>query len=181
MCKISIDKRKCVNCENNHSIWSFQYKIKIIEKYKISNIWRTKSILHSINFKYIQQTTFNELDVDAQQTFNDEEVMSSTSFYCFSIKKVLIQKKNNDFEKHYAFKNEKLFNKWNNRQTNVVTKFKTQHVVVFASAKRQRNVNVQQLNEQRVRCFEKSLKYANDSKDSAEHANADIDSILDCF
>jgi hypothetical protein len=54
MCKISIDKKKCVNCENNHSIWSFQCKVKVIEKDKISNIWRTKSILHSINFKNIQ-------------------------------------------------------------------------------------------------------------------------------
>ncbi len=79
-CKISIDKRKCVNCESNHSIWSFQCKVKIIEKDKISNIWCTKSILHSINFKNIQQTTFNERDVDAQQTFSDEEISSSTSF-----------------------------------------------------------------------------------------------------
>jgi hypothetical protein len=64
-CKISIDKKKCVNCENNHSIWSFQCKIKVIEKNKISNIWRTKSILHLINFKNIQQTTFKEFVVDA--------------------------------------------------------------------------------------------------------------------
>ncbi len=89
-CRISIDKKKCVNYENNHSIWSFKYKIKIIEKNKISNIWRTKSILHSIDFKNIQQTTFNEFDVDAQQTFNDEKITSSTSFFCFSIKKILI-------------------------------------------------------------------------------------------
>jgi hypothetical protein len=91
-CKISIDKKKCVNCESNHSIWSFQCRIKIVEKDKISNIWRTKSILHSINFKNIQQTTFNELDVDAQQTFNDETITSSTSSFCFSIKEILIKK-----------------------------------------------------------------------------------------
>jgi hypothetical protein len=92
-CKISIDKRKCVNCENNHSIWSFQCKIKIIEKNKISNIWRTKSILHSINLKDIQQTTFKEFDVSVQQTFSRKKITSSTSFFCFSIKEVLIQKK----------------------------------------------------------------------------------------
>ncbi len=82
-CKISMNKRKCVNCESNHSIWSFHCKITIIEQDKNSNIWRTKSILHSINFKNIQQTTFNELDVDAQQAFKDEKVseryLSSTS------------------------------------------------------------------------------------------------------
>jgi hypothetical protein len=92
-CKISTNKSKCVNCENNHSIWSFQCKVKVIEKDKISNIWRKKSILHSINFKNIQQTTFSELDVDAQQTFIDEEITSSTSSFCFSIKEVLIQEK----------------------------------------------------------------------------------------
>jgi hypothetical protein len=89
-CKISIDKKKCANCESIHSIWSFQCKIRIIEKNKISNIWRTKSILHSINFKDIQQTTFKEFDVDVQQTFNRKKNTSSTSFFCFSIKEILI-------------------------------------------------------------------------------------------
>jgi hypothetical protein len=92
-CKIFIDKRKCVNCEDNHSIWSFQCKIRVIEKNKISNIWRTKSILHSIDFKDIQQTTLKKLDVDAQQTFNRKKITSSTSFFCFSIKEILIQEK----------------------------------------------------------------------------------------
>ncbi len=92
-CKISIDKKKCANYESNHSIWSFQCKVKVIEKDRISNIWRTKSILHSINFKNIQQTTFNELDVDAQQTFNDERITSSTSSFCFFINEILIQEK----------------------------------------------------------------------------------------
>ncbi len=77
----------------NHSIWSFQCKIKVIEKDKISNIWRTKSILHSIDFKDIQQTTFKKLDVDAQQTFNRKKSTSSTLFFCFSIKEILTQEK----------------------------------------------------------------------------------------
>jgi hypothetical protein len=90
-CKISIDKRKCANCEDNHSIWSFQCKIRVIEKDRISNIWRTKSILHSIDFKDIQQTTFRELDVDAQQTSSSKKITSSTSSFCFSIKEILTQ------------------------------------------------------------------------------------------
>jgi hypothetical protein len=90
-CKISIDKRKCANCEDNHSIWSFQCKIKVIEKDRISNIWRTKSILHSIDFKDIQQTTFKKLDVDAQQTFSSKKITSSTSSFCFSIEEILTQ------------------------------------------------------------------------------------------
>ncbi len=92
-CKISIDKKKCVNCESNHSIWSFQCKIKVIEKNRISNIWRTKSILHSIDFKDIQQTTLKEFDVDAQQTFSRRKITSSTSSFCFSIEEVLTQEK----------------------------------------------------------------------------------------
>jgi hypothetical protein len=49
--------------------------------------------LHSINFKNIQQTIFNELDIDAQQAFIDEEITSSTSFFSFSIKEILTQEK----------------------------------------------------------------------------------------
>jgi hypothetical protein len=86
-------QKKCVNCENNHLIWSFKCNVKVIEKDKISNIWRTKSILHSINFKDIQQTTLNELNIDAQQMFNRKKITSSTSSFCFSIKEILIQKK----------------------------------------------------------------------------------------
>jgi hypothetical protein len=55
--------------------------------------------------------------------------------------------KDDDLEKHHASEDEKLFNEWNNRQTNVVTESRTQHVVIFASTKRQRSANVQQSNE----------------------------------
>jgi hypothetical protein len=37
-CKISTNKRKCVNCDDNHSIWLFQCKIKMTEKNKIATI-----------------------------------------------------------------------------------------------------------------------------------------------
>jgi hypothetical protein len=37
-CKISTNKRKCVNCDDNHSIWSFQCKIKMTEKDRIATI-----------------------------------------------------------------------------------------------------------------------------------------------
>ncbi len=88
-----MNKKKCVNYENNHSIWSFQCKIRVVEKSKISNIWRTKSILHSINFEITQQIILDRFDVDVQQTLNREKIISSTTFFCFSIKKVLTKKK----------------------------------------------------------------------------------------
>jgi hypothetical protein len=90
-CKMSMNKRKCVNCEDNHSIWSFQCKIKMIEKDKISNIWRTKSILYSTKFKKMQKATFNQLNVIVQSTLIHNEVTSSTLFSCSFVKEILIQ------------------------------------------------------------------------------------------
>jgi hypothetical protein len=43
---ITIDHRSCVNCENKHSIWSFQYDVKTTKKRKLNIIWKNKSILH---------------------------------------------------------------------------------------------------------------------------------------
>ncbi len=90
-CKVSIDKRKCANCEGNHSIWSFQCKVRIAEKDRISNIWRTKSILHSIGFKDIQQTTFRGLDASAQQALSRREITPPTSSSCSSVGGILTQ------------------------------------------------------------------------------------------
>jgi hypothetical protein len=92
-CKMSIDKRKCVNCEDNHSIWFFQCKIKIAKKNRIFDIWRTKSILYSTNLKNTSRAIFNKFDVVIQQTFIRSEIISSTSSFCFSTKEVLIQEK----------------------------------------------------------------------------------------
>jgi hypothetical protein len=58
----------------------------------------------SINFKNIQQTTLNALDVNAQQTFNDEDVTSTTSFFYFSIEKILTQKKTTTLKNIMHFK-----------------------------------------------------------------------------
>jgi hypothetical protein len=37
-CKISTNRRKCVNCDDNHSVWSFQCKIRMTEKNRIATI-----------------------------------------------------------------------------------------------------------------------------------------------
>ncbi len=66
-CKISTNRRKCVNCDDNHSIWSFQCKIKMTEKNKIATIWKTKSILHSV---ITIRSTLTQRDVDASTTSN---------------------------------------------------------------------------------------------------------------
>jgi hypothetical protein len=46
-CTTSIEKRKCVNYDENHSVWSFQCKIKVEKKNKLNDMWFFKSILHS--------------------------------------------------------------------------------------------------------------------------------------
>jgi hypothetical protein len=88
---MSMNKKKCVNCENNHSIWFFQYKIKIIEKNKISNIWRTKSMLYSTKFKKTRKMTFDRFDIVVQSTFIHNKITLSTSSSCSFIKEILIQ------------------------------------------------------------------------------------------
>jgi hypothetical protein len=45
-CRIAIDHRSCANCENKHSIWSFQYDVKTTKKRRLNIIWKNKSILH---------------------------------------------------------------------------------------------------------------------------------------
>jgi hypothetical protein len=47
ICNTSIEKRKCVNCEKNHFVWSFQCKIRIDEKNKLNDMWFFKSISHA--------------------------------------------------------------------------------------------------------------------------------------
>jgi hypothetical protein len=81
-CKISTNKRKCVNCDDNHSLWSFQCKIKMTEKNRIATIWKTKSILHSI---ITIKSTLIQRDVDVNSTSN-QKVDTSQTFSCsFSI------------------------------------------------------------------------------------------------
>jgi hypothetical protein len=47
ICNTSIERRKCVNCERNHFVWSFQCKIRVDEKNKLNDMWSFKSILHA--------------------------------------------------------------------------------------------------------------------------------------
>ncbi len=105
------------------------------------NIWRTKSILHSINFKDIQQTMFKEFDVDAQQTFSEKKITSSTSFFCFSINEILTQKKTTNLKSimHLKTKNYSM-NEIIDKRT-LLQSFKRS----MSSFSRQRSVNLVQM------------------------------------
>jgi hypothetical protein len=81
-CKISTNKKKCVNCDDNHSIWSFQCRIKMTKKNKIATIWKTKSILHSI---ITMKSTFIRCEIDVKATLSQRVDTSQTFFCSFSI------------------------------------------------------------------------------------------------
>jgi hypothetical protein len=83
--------------------------------------------------------------------------------------------------KHHASRNRKLFREWDYEQTNIISRLRTKYVVVVTSAKRQRSANIEQSNEQCVRCSKKSLKHSSVSKDNVEHAITDIFSVSDYF
>ncbi len=141
-CKVSINKRKCVNYENNHSIWSFQCKIRVTEKNRISNIWRTKSILHSIKFKNVQHAISRRFDIDAQSTFAHKKITSSTSFFsCSSIETILIQNEKTTFESIMHLEIENYF-------VNEITSKRTLSQDLersMSSSSRQRSVSVVQI------------------------------------
>jgi hypothetical protein len=87
----------------------------------------------------------------------------------------------NSIRKHHASRDRKLFREWDYEQTNIISRFRKKYVVVVTSAKRQRSTNNEQSNEQCVRCFKKSLKHSNVSKDNVKHAITDILLISDYF
>jgi hypothetical protein len=78
-CKASMNKRKCVNCEDNHFVWFFQCRIKMTKKNKIAKIWKTKSILHSM---ITSSLTLIRRDKNVITTFN-QETSTSQTFFCF--------------------------------------------------------------------------------------------------
>jgi hypothetical protein len=134
-CKISTNKRKCVNCDDNHSVLSFQCKIKMTEKNRIATIWKTKSILHSI---ITIRSTFIQRDVDVNTTSN-QKVDTSQTFSCsFSI---LSQRIANALKSIMHLKT-------NNYAVNEVTEKRTlskNSKKSMSSSSRQRNVSIVQI------------------------------------
>jgi hypothetical protein len=134
-CKISTNKKKCVNCDDNHSVWSFQCKIKMTEKNKIATIWKTKSILHSV---ITIRSTLIQRDVDVSTT-SSQKVDTSQTFFCsFSI---LSQRIANALKSIMHLKT-------NNYAINEVTKKRTlskNSRKSMSSSSRQRNVSIVQI------------------------------------
>jgi hypothetical protein len=110
-CTTLIEKRKCVNCDENHSIWSFQYKIKIEKKNKLNDMWFFKSILYlekarkiniasaSKEHHYADEKTKRDCVQAAQsaaiESFSLKKEFSSflnTEIMCLKIDNYIIQK-----------------------------------------------------------------------------------------
>jgi hypothetical protein len=157
-CKISTNKRKCVNCDNNHSVWSFQYKIRMTEKNKIATIWKTKSILHSV---ITMRSTLTQRDVDVNTTSNQRIDTSQTSSCSFSI---LSQKIAN------ALKNI-MHLKTNNYAINEITKKRTlskNSRKSMSSSSRQQNVSIVQIANNQINNAFDVLKNRSNSKIRSE-------------
>jgi hypothetical protein len=134
-CKISTNKRKCANCDDNHSVWSFQCKIRMTEKNKIATIWKTKSILHSIT---TIRSTLTQRDVDVSSTSSQRVDTSQTSSCSFSI---LSQKIANALKSIMHLKT-------NNYAVNEITEkrtFSKDSRRSMSSSSRQRSVNIVQI------------------------------------
>jgi hypothetical protein len=134
-CKISTNKRKCANCDDNHSVWSFQCKIRMTKKNKIATIWKTRSILHSI---ITMRSTFTQRDVDVSTT-SSQKIDTSQTFSCFF--SILSQKIAN------ALKNI-MHLKTNNYAVDEVTEKRTlskNSKKIMSSSSRQRSVSIVQI------------------------------------
>ncbi len=139
VCNTSIEKRKCVNCEKNHLVWSFQCKIKIDEKNKLNDMWFFKSILHAKKTKkktlYLQQKRFKSLIEWWQTTKNNSSRSSRSNFF---FEKIFIVFKH----KYHVFRNWQLHNTKIAEQTIIFTEIECNNFFVYCTlTKRQRFLN----------------------------------------
>ncbi len=88
-CTTSIERRKCVNCDENHSVWSFQCKIRIEKKNKLNDMWFFKSILHSEEAREnnVASASKKQHCVDEKTKRNCAQTVQIAAIESFSLKK----------------------------------------------------------------------------------------------
>jgi hypothetical protein len=110
-CTTLIKKWKCVNCNENHFVWSFKCEIKIEKKNKLNDMWFFKSILHSketrkhdVIFAFVKHRCADDTNVKncvqiasnaAIESFFSKKEFSSflnTKIMCLKIDNYTIQK-----------------------------------------------------------------------------------------
>ncbi len=57
------DHKKCVNCDEKHSTWSFQCDVKTQEKKKLNDIWNSKSIMHTKTSRVVDDLITNHRSI----------------------------------------------------------------------------------------------------------------------
>ncbi len=88
-CTTSIERRRCVNCDENHSVWSFQCKTRIEKKNKLNDMWFFKSILHSEEARAnnVASTSKEHHCVDETTKRNCVQIVQIVAIESFSSKK----------------------------------------------------------------------------------------------
>ncbi len=166
-CTTSIERRKYVNCDENHSVWSFQCKIRVEKKNRLNDMWFFKSILHSekarknnIAFALKKHHCVDEKTkkscVQIAQIVVIESFFSKKNFSSFLNTKIMYLKIDN-----YIV--QKSLNKRSSSQ-----KSKT---IIFSSTARRRSVSVlQMINSQNVNNALTILRYRSFEKRSRERS-----------
>jgi hypothetical protein len=75
-CKTFNAHKKCANCVNKHSAWSFQYDVKAKKKQKLDTIWNNKSLMHF-------ETSSNENATSTRNRFFVIEITQMRSLVTF--------------------------------------------------------------------------------------------------
>ncbi len=166
-CTTSIERRKCVNCDENHSIWSFQCKIKIEEKNKLNDMWFFKSILHSKEARKINIASASKEHhcADEKTKRSCVQTAQNAAIESFSLKKEFSSFLNTKIMclKIDNYTVQKSLNKQSSSQ-----KSKT---AIFSSTTRRRSVSVlQMISSQNVNNALTALRYKFFEKKSRERS-----------
>jgi hypothetical protein len=173
-CTTLIERRKCVNCDENHFVWSFQRKIRVDEKNRLNDMWFFKSILHSEEARKnniafaskkhhnVDKTTMTSR-VQAALFTALESISSKKKFSSFLNTNIMCLKIDN-------YRVQKSLSKQSSSQRS--------KIATFSLTARRRSVSVlQMISSQEVNNALTSLRYKSSEKKSRERSrqlNADI-------
>jgi hypothetical protein len=174
ICTTLIERRKCVNCDENHFVWLFQCKIKIDEKNKLNDMWFFKSILHSKETREnnVAFTSKEHHKIDETTMTNRAQIVSFIAIESISSKKEFSFFLNTNimYLKIDNYTMQKSLSKQSSSQKS--------KIATFSLTARRRSVNVlQMINNQKVNNALTILWYKSFEKKSRKRLkqlNADI-------
>ncbi len=165
ICNISTERRKCVNCEKNHFVWSFQCKIRVDEKNKLNDMWSFKSILHAKKAREnnIMLASKENRIVSRATTNSREQIAMFVAIKSFSSKKKFSSSLNTEImcleTNNYTIQKSLSKRSFSQRS----------NVAIFSLTARRRNVSVlQMISSQEVNNALTILRYRSFEKKSRE-------------